>query len=147
MKNKEFYKEQIYEVACKRDRFAVNKTTKEIDYCLEMNCCDCLFDSSHYCCGSRAMEWLEEEHVEPVLDDVEKRYLEAVLRPFRKRVKSIKKVLWSNDYTYIQIAIDCLCSSEYGYDYINLPIFVRSEMYKGMELGKQYTLKDLGLFE
>lgn len=145
MKNKEFYKDEIFEVACKRDRFALNKTTKEIDCCLEMNCCDCLFDSSHYCCGSRAMKWLEEEHVEPVLDDVEKRYLENVLRPFKKRIKNIRKLSWSNAYEFIQIIMNWLDGTEC--EYLNLPVFARSKMYKGMELGKQYTLKDLGLFE
>ena len=145
MKNKDFYKQQIYEVACRRDCFAVNKITKEIDGCSEMPCSYCLFSLSPGGCDKRAMEWLEEEHVEPVLDDVEKRYLENVLRPFKKRIKNIRKLSWSNAYEFIQIIMNWLDGTEC--EYLNLPVFARSKMYKGMELGKQYTLKDLGLFE
>lgn len=149
MKNKEFYKDKIYEAACKYRRIAVNKETGEPCGCIS-NCNGCAFNfKKHYpeTCTSKWKEWLEEEHVEPILDDVEKRYLEGVLRPFKKRIKSIKTMLWSNDYTYIQIAMDCLWGSEYECEYINLPVFVRSKMYKGMVLGKQYTIEELGLFE
>lgn len=146
MKNKEFYKQQIYEVACKRDRFALNKTTKEIECCLKMNCCDCLFDSSHYCCGSRAMKWLEEEHVEPVLDDVEKRYLENVIRPFKDRVKFIRKDYTTGENAFIRVDVYLYSNIEYT-DTFSLPYFDVTKMYTGMEKNKCYTLEELGLFE
>ena len=145
MKNREYYKDEIFKVACKRDRFAVNKITKEIDCCLEMNCCDCLFDS--YCCGSRAMKWLEEEHVEPVLDDVEKRYLENVVRPFRNRVRSITKRVYLDGFAYLQLHINSSYSYKQQGELINLPLFVQNKMYQNMTIGKKYTLKDLELFE
>ena len=146
MKNKEFYKDEIYEIACRRDCFAVNKTTKEIDCCLEMNCCDCLFDSSHYCCGSRAKEWLEEEHVEPILNDVEKRYLEAVLMPFKNRVLYVAKVVSNNsDKAYLEICIESLLEKTRR-EGIFLPFFHPEKMYVGMEKNRQYTIEELGLF-
>lgn len=145
MKNKEFYKDEIYEVACKRDRFAVNKMTKEIDCCFEMNCCDCLFDSC--CCGSRAMKWLEEEHLEPVLDDVEKRYLEGVIRPFKDRVTGICKIYGSHEkFAFIRISTkhpfvkNATESNE-------LPSFNVKQMYLYMEPNRVYTIEELGLFE
>ena len=147
MKNKEFYKDEIFEVACKRDRFALNKTTKEIDCCLEMNCCDCLFDSSHYCCGSRAMKWLEEEHVEPVLNDVEKRYLEAVLMPFKNRVLYVGKFIFSNsDKSYLEIRIKSLFG-ENNQESVLLPLFHYKKMYVGIEENRRYTIEELGLFK
>ena len=144
MKNKEFYKDELYEIACKRDRFAVNKTTKEIDCCLEMNCCDCLFDSR--CCGSRAMKWLEEEHLEPVLDNVEKRYLEAVLMPFKNRVLYVAKVVSNNsDKAYLEICIESLLEKTRR-EGIFLPFFHPEKMYVGMEKNRRYTIEELGLF-
>lgn len=144
MKNKEFYKDEIFEVACKRDRFAVNKMTKEIDCCFEMNCCDCLFDSC--CCGSRAMKWLEEEHLEPVLDDVEKRYLEAVLMPFKNRVLYVAKVVFNDsDKAFLEIRIKSLFGENYR-EGIFLPYFHPPKMYVGMEENRRYTIEELGLF-
>lgn len=158
MKNKEFYKEKIYEVACKHDAFAVNKKTGEVTNCGNITCSKCLFETFSKClfdsstgfragdtCNDRAREWLEQEHIEPVLDDVEKRYLEGVIRPFKKRIKSIQKLSWSNAYAYIWIVMDWLDDSEC--EYLNLPLFVGNKMYKGMVLGKQYTLEELGLFK
>ena len=71
-----------------------------------------------------------------ILDDAEKRYLSAVIRPFRDRVKYIEK-------------IDCACE-EYIYIQVNrdwtiLPRFKKSTMYKDMKIGKAYTLEELGL--
>lgn len=84
----------------------------------------------------------------PILDKVEKRYLEGVLRPFKDRVMSIKKN--QNKYdcyddTYIYVCLK-------RYDGINddnllFPCFSKDDMYKGMALNKRYTLEELGLFE
>lgn len=49
-----------------------------------------------------------------ILNEAERQYLSAVIRPFRDQVQSITK-------------------------------FEDSTMYKGMELGKEYTLEELGL--
>jgi hypothetical protein len=38
------------------------------------------------------LKWLDMEHKEPILDDVEKRYLSAVIKPFRNRIKYICKI-------------------------------------------------------
>lgn len=74
-----------------------------------------------------------------ILDDVEKRYLSAVIRPFRKRVDSVMKISdpLSYDKEYIFIKLD--------EDSFSLPYFKIGTMYQGMELEKVYTLEELGL--
>ena len=80
-----------------------------------------------------------------ILDDVEKRYLSAVIRPFRDEVKCIAKAEsdlegmrgFTGYYLYIRF-------NDANVD-MNLPVFYDSNMYKGMEKYKNYSLKDLGL--
>lgn len=69
-----------------------------------------------------------------ILDEVEKRYLRGVIRPFE--VRFIKKVDLTNaEYIYIELKSD----------HISLPNFSTNTMYKGMEIDKKYTLEELGL--
>lgn len=77
--------------------------------------------------------------VPDILDDVEKRYLSAVIRPFRKRVDSIIKISdpLGYDKEYIFIKLD--------EDAFSLPYFKIGTMYQGMELERAYTLEELGL--
>jgi len=88
-------------------------------------------------------KWLDQEHVEPILDDAERAYLSAVIKPFRDRVKHICKVNYlgvsNSEYQYIFIT---LSDSSYN---IDLPIFKRDSMYKGMHGGREYTIEELGL--
>ena len=87
-----------------------------------------------------------EEYKEDILDKEEKKYLSSVIRPFRDRVISIKKIdmyLGSNkDCEYIFGDLD----NKYGVvDAFSLPYFPKGSMYKGMETDKRYTLEELGL--
>ena len=84
------------------------------------------------------LEWLEEEYKPPILDDVEKAYLSAFIKPFRKDVECIVKYMFSEEKEFLTI---CLHNDEE----ITLPNFIRRTMYKGMKLRKAYTLKELGL--
>ena len=78
---------------------------------------------------------------EPILDEVEKRYLIGVIRPFRDRIEFIKK-----SRIYGQEYINIVYNSEFKDDTnFCLPLFEPSTMYKGMKLGKEYTLEELGL--
>jgi hypothetical protein len=86
------------------------------------------------------LSWLEEEYKEPILDDVEKAYLSAVIKPFRKDIEYIVKFKRYSDkkeYIYMTMKKDD--------DYCALPVFEKGTMYKGMELNKRYTLEELGL--
>ena len=88
--------------------------------------------------SKKFLEWLEEEYKPPILDDVEKAYLSAVIKPFRKDVVYIEKCIFSTGAEYIQI---CMTEDET----VNFPNFKKGTMYKGMKRGKRYTLEELGL--
>lgn len=72
-----------------------------------------------------------------ILDDTEKRYLKAVIRPFKDKVKNISKETTSRGKCYIYINL--------GDDSAALPYFNKGTMYNGMEDDKEYTLKELEL--
>lgn len=74
-----------------------------------------------------------------ILDEVEKEYLRAVIKPFRNSIKNIiKKEVFQKSYIDIHL---------YNNDDCLLPNFETEKMYKGMEQNKEYTLKELGLDE
>lgn len=81
----------------------------------------------------------KKEKNKPILDDVEKEYLSAVIRPFKNRISDIVKRNFDSEKSYIVIHIN----SESFY----FPYFKKGTMYKGMEANKEYTLKELGLDE
>ena len=71
-----------------------------------------------------------------ILDEVEKRYLRGVIRPFRDKVTYIEKAN-AYDCSFIRIATN--------EEDIVLPHFKADAMYKGMKTNKAYTLEELGL--
>ena len=81
--------------------------------------------------------------IKPVLNDDEKEYLGNVIKPFRDRViYIIKDECTLGEYLEIRLRHyddGCSCYS------IILPYFKKGTMYNGMELGKEYTLYELGL--
>lgn len=82
-----------------------------------------------------------------VLDEAEKKYLRAVIAPFRKRVRYIKKLRGFSGKEYIQMYIAQKGAGENRlfFDISALPNFEAGTMYKGMEVGKEYTIEDLNL--
>lgn len=89
-------------------------------------------------------DWWE-EYKEPILDDAEKKYLSAVIKPFRDRVTHIAKVEEDIHWFYwIMIRVDIGFFDDY-YEFCLPPFDETSSMYKNMEVGKEYTLKELGL--
>lgn len=81
----------------------------------------------------------------PILDNIEKRYLENVLRPFKNRVMFIAKTEeFGYEHIYIRVALPI---HKHGNTTCNFPYFDKGTMYKGMELYKPYSLEELGLFE
>lgn len=90
-------------------------------------------------CAKETIEWMLSETYEPILDDVEREYLKAVIKPFRKQIDYIKKGESENDSYFLLIAMSC------G-DGFSLPYFPKkSKMYAGMKEGKRYTLEELEL--
>lgn len=81
-----------------------------------------------------------------ILTKEEKEYLKAVIKPFRERIKFIKKSFFTCGYSYIYIEIDAQgMIPGFDFDSIYLPVLEDTKMYKGMELEKKYTLKELEL--
>ena len=98
---------------------------------------DCIQDCK--ACEERFVKWLFEDSEKTVLDEKEREYLSTVIKPFRNHVTSVGK--WFNGTDY-QIII-CL---DHTRNLCLLPRFqVRSEMYKGMDSDKWYSLQELGL--
>lgn len=89
-------------------------------------------------------DWWE-EYKEDILDKEEKEYLSAVIKPFRDRITYIAKVEEDIHWFYwIMIRVDIGFLNDY-YDFCLPPFEETSDMYKKMELGKEYTLEELGL--
>lgn len=81
------------------------------------------------------------EYKPEILDEVEKKYLSNVIRPFRENVRFItKRRYWIDSTEYNDISICIINNSN-----IVLPKFIANKMYKGMEIEKTYTLEELGL--
>ena len=80
------------------------------------------------------------ERKEEILDKTEKEYLANVIRPFRHKIKTIEKTtrIGGSSLCYLNILLE-------NNDMANLPDFKKNSMYKGMEVNKEYTLKELGL--
>ena len=74
------------------------------------------------------------------LEEKEKEYLSAVIKPFKAKIISITKFGLVRDDEYIFIKL-------INGEEIRLPRFKENTMYKEMEAGKHYTLEELGLVQ
>lgn len=78
------------------------------------------------------------ERKEEILNEVEKKYLADVVRPFRSKVRSVYKMvsICSNkEFICIQLRDENF----------TLPYFEKGTMYKEMQTGKRYTLEKIGI--
>ena len=79
----------------------------------------------------------------PILDDIELKYLKTVFKPFASRIELVKKQrcneMWEG-MEYIKV----IMTDPEG-DNTCFPVFKAGTMYKGMEVGRRYTLEELGL--
>ena len=91
-----------------------------------------------------AMKWLDMEHKEPILDDEERAYLSAVIKPFRERVWYIRKAV-ADDIGVYKCSYYILIRFNDGGNDMNFPVFHEPDMYKGMSTARTYTPKELGL--
>lgn len=71
-----------------------------------------------------------------ILDEKEKEYLSAVIKPFRDKVMFIGK------YCCIEKEFVNIIMHD---DVTSLPCFKKGTMYKGMQVENKYTLEELGL--
>lgn len=96
------------------------------------------YNVDYYGTKKSLVDWLLQNYKEPILDDAERKYLADVIRPFRNKIDTISKFNTFDDRQYIYIGMK-------DRRWSNLPCFPKGTMYKGMEDGKHYSLKELGL--
>ena len=130
MKNIEKYKDIVLENldACSIDTLLRGKMVN--GYCEGFKCTGC---------KERFIKWLLEEAKEPVLDDVEKEFLSAVIKPFRKMIAYIVKAQDFDD------GKQCIRIILQNGDGMHFPYLDDDAMYKGMEVNKEYSLEELDL--
>ena len=76
---------------------------------------------------------------ESIITEQEKLYLSTVIKQYRKKVEYICKLTYHEyDKEYLYISLDNGTTTR-------LPDFDTNTMYKGMELGRRYSLMELGL--
>lgn len=135
MKNFEKYKKEVYEAIAltNSDKLLVRAGIKFNP-----------FVDNYREYKDRLFVWLFEEYQVPVLDNVEKEYLSAVIKPYKNKVIGILKIddFYESNFQYIRIMVK---SIHVEIENINLPWFERNTMYKGMKANKKYTLEELGL--
>lgn len=141
MLNAEKYRDEIQKLLDRGYDATLNKKTKKIVACKETNCNNCAFFTNKSCVYERE-KWLISVCEESILDEVEKEYLRGVIRPFRDKVDSIRKIAESEKIESILIYVNSFNDSK---DVIYLPRFEKGKMYQNMKDGKYYTLEELGL--
>lgn len=75
-----------------------------------------------------------------ILNDTEREYLKAVLRPFHNRVVYVVKANSEEDMEFINI----VSNDDYATPY-KFPSFKKGEKYVGMKIGHPYSLRELGI--
>lgn len=91
-------------------------------------------------CYLKVLDWLLQECKEPILTDEEKEYLSVVIKPFKNSIQYIGKFKLDDGFQQIIMTYE----GEHYASEIELPPF-DNDMYKGMGIGKFYSLKELGL--
>ena len=106
-----------------------------------------LFDDEFHWIPSDAEEPFDMKAVvHPVLKAREARYLENLLRPFEERVTSVSRETTEMAAGYEHLVVNTDDAVD-GTRALSFPPFKAGKAYKGMELGKRYTLDELGLFQ
>lgn len=145
MLNKEKYAKEIVEITVNNGTIAL-KDNKPIS-CIKMKCIDCERNVPGYGCSMKKLtEWANSEYKEPILTKEEKEYLRTVIVPFREKISFIKKKVYDSpmesgykkrmEYLYISLGTEGM---------VMLATNEKGTTYKGMSLGRPYTIKELGL--
>lgn len=141
MLNKEKYAKEIAEIAVNCEGIAL-KDNKPIS-CRKIKCSDCGKHVPDYGCSMKKLtEWANSEYEKSILDEAEKEYLKAVIKPFRDKVDVIQKISQSKKNESIWIFRN---DDDSWQSVACLPLFEKGKKFQNMEYGKCYTLEELGL--
>ena len=107
---------------------------------LKEHCLGCNSNKEKYAnCKIKTLEWLCQEHIEPVLSDEAKAYLKTIIEPVEG--VAIRKI---SDYNIGTYKLDFFIKD--GSITIKFKTGTKLyEYFEDMELDKTYTLKELGL--
>lgn len=119
MKNKERYTKEIVDIVCKREPFAIEKSTGLPVSCIALSCGECLFEGASSC-KDGIKEWAESEYVElPVISKSDRRFLDCIGNTYKYIVRDrdgklfvCKKVYAVNDEWFSR---GCVAGSDYTY--------------------------------
>ena len=134
MTNLVFYKEEIWDILMKR----LQHSSEESAVYSSLTECYKKHTDATVVRLIDLISWACEEHKEPILTEEEKEYLNAVIKSLKGRIKYISKEEWGYNREAIRIVCDDVVR-------VALHDFKKDTIYKGMKLGKEYTLKELGL--
>lgn len=102
--------------------------------------CDSNIRSCCYTTYTRdILDWMSQPYKGPILNDSEREYLAAAIKPFRKMIAYIVKAQDFDD------GKQCIRIILQNGDGMHFPYLDDDEMYKGMEVNKDYSLEELGL--
>lgn len=137
--NLEHYKEQLKEILkfnFDNPRAIVKKIKEILGYQINV-------ESGKFYTTDAILEWMAQPYKEKILNEDERRFVGEAIKPFRSKVSSIRKELYDDveNYGYF-LWLDIINEKYDAYHAIVLPAEI---MCKGMQLGKDYTLEELGL--
>lgn len=124
--------------------------------CAETKCCYCLFQSV-YCDEDKDLCWVNHKEIQTsefldqeievegegeggILTEEEKEYLANIIKPFRNEVEYIEKYNYSNNPQYLRIKMIDNTS-------IFIPLSKIKKYYKNIEVKREYTLEELGIYD
>ncbi len=129
---KEVYIGNVYYTECLDKKYHLNFN------CIVYNCLDEKEKEIFNKLQEKTKIKLTLEVEEPILDEEERKYLSGVIKPFRDRIKSIRKSSFSTGREFLRMETK-------DDDMMDMFPFEPNEMYKNMELNKEYNLEDLQL--
>ena len=86
-----------------------------------------------------------EIEVPDILNKEEKEYLSAFIKPFRDKVISISRKIYTIIGSCLNYQITYFINIEVDKEFVIYGFQTQNNMYKHMELDKKYTLEELGL--
>ena len=103
--------------------------------------------STHDCkeCQKKCLEWMYSEYNEPILSDEEKDIIRSMIYYLQKigcTVNYVIKDVNKNGIAYFMIDYE---NHTVGYSEMMSSPYFKNDKFNGMEIGKEYTLEELGI--
>ena len=96
-------------------------------------------------CHKKCIEWMYSEHKEQILSDEEKDIIRSMIYSLHKigcTVNYVIKDVNENGIAYFMIDY---ANHAFGYREMMASPYFRKDKFNGMEIGKEYTLEELGI--